>query len=89
MQEDAVGHEYKGNGEKLCDVFFDDTSIHDDDKESHFKSLAQLLTAAERNNIQYRLVKCQFFKEAVLLLGFICGRHGRTVDPSKTKQLRA
>ena len=88
VQEDAVGHEYKANGEKLCDVFFDDTHAADDDDESHYATLEQLFTAARRKNIQYRLVKCRFFQEQVLLLGFICGAHGRSVDPDKTKQLR-
>ena len=89
VQENALGSEYKDNGEKLCDVFFDDTHIGDYTKEEHFQSLIRVLALARKANIQYRLTKCTFFQREVLLLGFICAKEGRKTDPKKTEQVRA
>jgi len=88
LQDEIIGREYKDNGEKLADVFFDDTHIADDDSESHFSSLAQLLEAARKGNIQYRFTKCQFLQSECELLGFVCGQYGRKVDPKKVELLR-
>ena len=88
LQDSTVGQEYKASGEKLADVFFDDTHLGDDDFEQHVQSLCQLLQCARRHNIQYRLIKCFFFQASCTLLGFIVGDFGRKVDPLKTQQLR-
>ena len=86
LQDDTVGQEYKPNGEKFADVFFDDTHVADDDFASHVASLRQLLQCARRNNIQYRLTKSEFCRSHCKLLGFLVGDFGRRVDPEKTAQ---
>ena len=88
IQEETVGAEYKPNGEKLCDVFFDDTHASDHTLEEHIETLNQIFSAARKARIQYRFVKCSFFKPEQLLLGFICGHKGRRVDPAKVEQMR-
>ena len=88
MQDDCLGNEFKPDGEKLCNVFFDDTHIGDHFAEDHFANLIRVLTLARKSNIQYRLIKCLFFQPSVLLIGFICGADGRRPDPKKIEQLR-
>ena len=56
--------------------------------EEHIATLEHVLTVARTYNIQYRLVKCTFFQDEVLLLGFNCSQKGRTADPKKIDQLR-
>ena len=88
MQDNALGNEYKGNGEKLCSVFFDDTHMGDHTVEEHVETVVRVLTVARMYNIQYRLSKCSFFQPEVLLLGFYCSKKGRSPDPKKVEQLR-
>jgi hypothetical protein len=87
MQDNALGMEFQPNGEKLCNVFFDDTYVGDSTKEEHIQSLRQVVTAARKSNIQYRLAECIFFQPEVLLIGFVRGGGGRRADAKKTEQL--
>ena len=89
MQDNALAAEYKPNGEKLSDVFFDDTHTADYTAEQHVESLTHVLKAVRKYDIQYRLTKCEFFKPEILLLGFICSVNGRRPDPKKVEQLKA
>ena len=88
MQDSAFCDEHKPNGDKLCQVFFDDTHMGDNSIEDHINTITQVLTVARRYNIQYRLTKCTFFQPEVLLLGFYCSKSGRKADPKKVEQLR-
>ena len=88
MQDNAFQHEFKPNGDKLCQVFFDDTHAADHDIESHIETLVHVLTVARHYGIQYRLTKCLLAQPDVLLLGFICSAEGRECDPKKLEQLR-
>ena len=88
MQDSAFCDEHKPNGDKLCQVFFDDTHMGDNSVEDHINTITQVLTVARRYNIQYRLTKCTFFQPEVLLLGFYCSKSGRKADPKKVEQLR-
>ena len=88
MQDTAFAGEYKPSGEKLCNVFFDDTHIADNAIQEHVDNVCRVLTVARRMNIQYRFIKSEFFKSEVLLLGFMVSKEGRRADPKKTKQLR-
>ena len=81
VQDHAVGQECKLDGDKLADLFFDDTHVADDDAESYIASLCQLLQCARRNNIQHRLVKCYFSQSSCKLFGVrrgICWSAGRS-----------
>ena len=88
MQDTAFAGEYKASGEKLCNVFFDDTHIADNSIEEHVANVCRVLTVARKMNIQYRFIKSEFLKPEVLLLGFMVSKEGRRADPKKTKQLR-
>ena len=88
LQDTAFDTEFKPNGEKLCNVFFDDPHAGDYAVEEHTTSLALVPTAARKYNIQYRLSKCKFFQFEVVLIGFVCSRQGRRVDPKKVVQLQ-
>ena len=88
MQDHAFKDDFKPNGDKLCEVYFDDTHCADNTLEEHFVTLEHVLTNARKFNIQYRLTKREFCKPEVLLIGFICSAKGRRADPKKCKQLR-
>lgn len=88
VQETEIGSEYKPNGEKLADVFFDDTHVGDKTFPEHVQSLEQLFSRARACGIQYRLEKCRFAFPETLLIGFVVGESGRRVDPVKIEQLR-
>lgn len=88
MQDNAFQHEFKPNGDKLCNVFFDDTHAADHVIEAHIETLGHTLTVARHFCIQYRLTKGLFAQPKVLLTGFVCFVKGRTCDPKKIEQLR-
>ena len=88
LQDTAFDTEFNPNGEKLRNVFFDDTHMGDHNVEEHIATLARVLTVAREYNIQYRLVKCHFFQLEVSLMGFVCSKQGRRVDPKKVQQLQ-
>ena len=74
LQDTAFDNEFKPTGEKLCNVFFDDTHTGDYTVEEHVATLTRVLTVARHFNIQYRLTKCYFFQPEVTLLGFVCSK---------------
>ena len=83
LQDTAFDTEYKPNGETLCNVVFDDTHTGDQTVEEHVATLARVPAVARKYNIQYRLSKCYFFQSEVTLIGFVCSKQGRRVDPRR------
>ena len=61
LQDTAFDIEFKPTGEKLCNVFFDDTHMGDHSVEEHTSTIVRVLTVARMFNIQYRFTKCDFF----------------------------
>ena len=88
MQDSAFQNHFKPDGDKLCNVFFDDTHVGDHTAAEHIVNLVQVLTIARQSGIQYRLEKCVFFQQEIMLIGFLCSKEGRKPDPKKIKQLR-
>ena len=46
-----------------------------------------LCEAAQAVGFQFKLKKCQFNQDKIVLWGIICDKHGKSVEPKKVEQL--
>ena len=68
---------------KQCIVYIDDLLIHSHSHEEHLKTLEEVLTRLEKNNLKINLDKCIFGNNNVNYLGFVLTPEG--VKPGTNK----
>src|SRR5258708_15842014 len=75
-----VLHEYL---DIICIVYLDDILIFSQTQEAHGSHVLQILCALDQHGLLASVDKCEFDKESLEYLGFILGKNGITMHPSK------
>src|SRR5258708_9636250 len=66
-----------------CVVYLDDILVFSQTQESHNLHVLQILQALDKHGLLALVNKCEFDKESLEYLGFILGKNGVTMHPSK------
>lgn len=69
-------------------VYLDDILIYSQTLTDHLKHLKQLFEVLREQQLYEKLEKCSFLLPEVSFLGYIIGRTGVKVDPSKVKAIQ-
>lgn len=69
-------------------VYLDDILVYSKEVEEHLDHLRQLFEVLRKQQLFGKLEKCSFLMHEVHFLGFIVGRQGVKVDPSKVETIR-
>jgi RNase H-like domain found in reverse transcriptase/Reverse transcriptase (RNA-dependent DNA polymerase)/Integrase zinc binding domain/Chromo (CHRromatin Organisation MOdifier) domain len=64
-------------------AYLDDILIYSKTKEEHTKHVLKVLAKLAERKLLLDPEKCEFYKEEVTFLGFMCGRNGIRMDPAK------
>ena len=67
----------------ICVVYLDNILIFLQTQEAHDSHVLQILHALDRNGLLASVDKCKFDKESLEYLGFILGKNGIAMHPSK------
>ena len=69
-------------------VYLDDILVYSRSVEEHVNHLEQLFRTLREHRLFGKLEKCSFLLTEVYFLGFIVGRQGVQVDPTKVEAIK-
>ena len=72
---------------KFCMAYIDDIVVYSNTAEEHMQHLDLIFQALQKANFRIKLEKCSFFCKNVKLLGWVIGRDGRKIDPTKVESI--
>jgi hypothetical protein len=67
-------------------IYLNDILIYSRNEDEYYNHVRQVLTRLRKNNLFYKLSKCEFNIKEVEFLGFLIGTKGVQADP---KQIRS
>ncbi|XP_074288806.1 uncharacterized protein LOC141613962 [Silene latifolia] len=74
---------------KFVVVYLDDILIYSKDEESHKRHLRAVFEVLRDQKLYGKLEKCTFMVSSVVFLGYIVGKDGVSMDPSKVDAIQA
>ncbi|GJU66301.1 putative reverse transcriptase domain-containing protein [Tanacetum coccineum] len=69
-------------------VFIDDILVYSKDEEEHGKHLKIILELLKKERLYAKFLKCDFWLDLVLFLGYMIDRSGVHVDPAKIEAIK-
>ena len=68
-------------------IYLDDILIYSRNKGKYRNYVRQVLTRLRKNNLFYKLSKCEFNVKEVEFLGFLIGTEGIRADPERVRSI--
>jgi hypothetical protein len=68
-------------------IYIDDLLIYSDDKDTHKKTVSEVLQRLHENGLYCKLSKCHFYEDTVEYLGYILSPSGLAMDDNKVKTI--
>lgn len=72
----------------FCIVYMDDILVFSSSEEEHATHLQQVFDRLRAHHLFVKHSKCSFFQDHIDFLGFIIGRDGITMDPSRVQAIQ-
>src|ERR1700732_5047231 len=82
-----INRALSGLVDSICIVYLDDILIYSNTREEHERHVREILERLRRFGLYANLKKCIFFAEEVEFLGFIVGRQGIRMDPTRVESI--
>jgi hypothetical protein len=68
-------------------IYLDNILIYSRNKDKYHNHIRQVLTRLRKNNLFYKLSKCEFNVKEVEFLGFLVGTKGVQADPERIRSV--
>jgi transposase InsO family protein len=72
----------------ICVVYLDDILIYSKDRETHVRDVCAVLARLRAYELYCNPEKCVFFVDEVDFLGFLVGKNGIRMDPSRVETIK-